>query len=177
MKLAIIIFVIISSIFSLGSLTYVTVDWVYEKVKGTPSPQPVPVPVAAPAPIPQPEAKPEPVAIPIVEEINAEQADVLISDAVALSSVLIEDETAPDGFKTFINIGDINDAFKAGDTVTVAELIQKKLIPAKSRRLKILAHGVLNKPLTVKANSFSVQAVKMIELTGGTVVLRKVKKK
>jgi ribosomal protein L15 len=57
------------------------------------------------------------------------------------------------------------------------ELKAKKLVPAKTRRLKILAHGILSKPLTVKANSYSVQAIKMIELTGGTVVIRRVVKK
>ena len=38
-------------------------------------------------------------------------------------------------------------------------------------RVKILADGILNKPLTIKAESYSVQAIKMIELTGGTVII------
>ena len=52
----------------------------------------------------------------------------------------------------------------------------KKLIPAKTVRIKILADGHLTKPLTVKANYYSVQAIKMIELTGGTVIVLKTKR-
>ena len=108
-----------------------------------------------------------------VEDIVAEEADEMISDEVALSEVIEEEETGPDGYKTFINIGIINDHFEAGDVVTIDELKAKKLIPQKTMRIKILADGHLRKPLTVKANYYSVQAIKMIELTGGTVIILK----
>jgi ribosomal protein L18E len=44
-------------------------------------------------------------------------------------------------------------------------------MPKKVKRIKILADGVLTKPLTIKAENYSVQAIKMIELTGGTVII------
>jgi ribosomal protein L18E len=37
--------------------------------------------------------------------------------------------------------------------------------------MKVLADGILNKPLTIKSESYSIQAIKMIELTGGTVII------
>ena len=50
---------------------------------------------------------------------------------------------------------------------------ERKLVPKSVGRVKILARGRLTKALTVKAESFSVQAVKMIELMGGTVIILK----
>ena len=174
MKTVVIIYMIVSSIFSLGCLCYVAIDWIYEKLKGERVPEPAPVFI----PVPEPEPEPEPVVevMPeIVEEVDAEAADEMISDDLAMSTVLYEDETDPDGYKTFINIGTICQAFEAGDVVTLADLKAKKLVPQKTKRLKVLADGVLNKPFTIKANYYSVQAIKMIELTGGTVVIRKVR--
>ena len=63
--------------------------------------------------------------------------------------------------------------FDADDVVTLAVLKQKGLVPKSMGRVKILADGILNKPLTIKAESYSVQAIKMIELTGGTVIILK----
>ena len=37
-------------------------------------------------------------------------------------------------------------------------------------RLKVFASGILDKPLIIKADAFSVQAVKMITLTGGQAI-------
>ena len=54
-----------------------------------------------------------------------------------------------------------------GDTVTLESLKEKKLVPAKMGRVKILARGTMNKKLDIIADSFSLQAVKMITLAGG----------
>ena len=69
-----------------------------------------------------------------------------------------------------INVGVISPAYQAGDTVTLADLKAKGLIDANIGRLKVLAAGTLDKPLTIKADAFSVQAVKMITLTGGQAI-------
>ena len=173
----IIIYIIISSIFSIGSLCYVAADFIYEKLHFQPAPQPVVIPEPEPEPEPEPIPEPEPEVMPeIVEEIDADTADKLMSDTLALSTVIYEEETEPDGYKMIVNLGLINQHFDKGVTVTLDKLKEKKLVPQKTRRLKILAHGIINKPLTVKANAYSVQAIKMIELTGGTVVIRRVKK-
>ena len=57
--------------------------------------------------------------------------------------------------------------------MTLAVLKQKGLINKKAGRMKVLADGELTKPLAVKSESYSVQAIKMIELTGGTVIILK----
>lgn len=182
MKILMIVYIVISCLFCVSSTTYVTVDWTLErralkhskkKTEEMPcEPEPEPEPSCEPEPEPKQEIMPE-----IVEEIDAEAADEMISDALALSTVLIEEETEPSGAKSFVNIGVIDKSFEAGDVVTLAALRAKGLVPKQTKRVKILADGRLTKPLTVKANAYSVQAVKMIELTGGTVVLRKTLKK
>ena len=73
-----------------------------------------------------------------------------------------------------VNLGAINDAFSDGDKVNIETLKAKGLVPAKTKRVKILADGRLDKHgLEVEANSFSAQAIKMITLTGGTAVQKR----
>ena len=59
--------------------------------------------------------------------------------------------------------------FNDGDLVNLEALIAKKLVPAKTEYVKVLARGVLDKKLNVDLHDYSIQAVKMILLTGGTV--------
>ena len=175
MKTATIIFIIVCAVFSIGSLIYVFIDLLVDLLMRKKKEEPVvivaPQPEPAPIPVPEPEPEPEPVI-----DIVAEVADEMITDEEAMAEVVEEEVLAPDGYKTFINIGDIDAHFEAGDLVTIDELKAKKLIPAKTVRIKILADGHLTKPLTVKANYYSVQAIKMIELTGGTVIVLKTKR-
>ncbi len=49
-------------------------------------------------------------------------------------------------------------------------LQEKNLIGKNVNYLKILARGNLDKPLIVEANEFSIDAIKMILLVGGTVI-------
>ena len=67
----------------------------------------------------------------------------------------------------------VDDNFNAHDVITLAVLKEKGLISSKVGRMKVLADGMLNKPLTIKSESYSIQAIKMIELTGGTVIILK----
>ena len=96
----------------------------------------------------------------------------MISDELAMNTVTYE-SPAGHGKQGIVNIGAIDKAFDADETVTLAELKAKGLVAKGYGRVKILADGELNKPLTVKAESYSVQAIKMIELTGGKVVILK----
>lgn len=107
-----------------------------------------------------------------VTEIDEESADMLISDELAMSVVSYE-RGAGRGRRGIVNVGSIDAAFERNSVVTIDSLKEKGLLAPKIRRIKILADGILHKPLTVKAEAFSVQAVKMIELTGGTVVILK----
>ncbi len=134
--------------------------------------------VPPPEPEVEPEPEPEPI-VPIVpietlESVDVETADAMMTDEVAMTVIeTIEVKEKAAGMKVIVNIHVLNDNFCANDTVDMDALKAKKLIPAKAQRLKVLADGKLDKPLTVIADSFSVQAVKMITLTGGHAVQKK----
>ncbi len=107
----------------------------------------------------------------VLEHVTAEEADVLMTDESAkklVETVVVKKEAQ--GKKATINLSKINAMFEAGETVNLAALKAKKLVPASTTRYKVLAEGNLDKALTVEADSFSVQAVKMITLTGGTAI-------
>ena len=70
-----------------------------------------------------------------------------------------------------VNLDVICENFDDGDTVDVDSLKAKRIISPKIGRVKVLARGIMNKKLTVKASKFSIQAVKMITLAGGKVEL------
>lgn len=169
MDVVVIIFMVISSIFALAMIGYVTVDVIIEmnskkepviEVLQTPEPESEP----------EPEVIEEPVEIPIVEHIDANEADLLISDDLAMKKANYE-SGAGHGKQGVVNIGVIDDNFDQNEVVTIAALKAKGLVPKSVGRIKILAAGILEKPLTIKAESYSVQAIKMIELTGGTVII------
>ena len=170
MTALIIVFMVVASIFALSTLGYVAVDVVLE-VSGAFNSKKAPEPVVAP---PAPVIVEVPVVVEptIVETIVAEEADDLMTDSAAMSSV-IREKGAGHGKQGIINIGVISDNFEPDDVVTLAVLKQKGLVPKSVGRIKVLADGVLSKPLTIKAESYSVQAIKMIELTGGKVVILK----
>ena len=69
-----------------------------------------------------------------------------------------------------LNIGQISAAFSAFDRVDINALKEKNLIPKDAGYVKILADGVIDKPLVIFANAFSLSAVKMIALTGGEAI-------
>ncbi len=178
MSALIIVFIVISSIFAVSSLGYVAYDVVLEvqetkRARAAANPTPVIVPPTVEPVETVEETVEEAVEMPdIVEHIDADEADAMLSDTLAMSTVVYE-SGAGHGKQGIINIGAIDAAFEAGDVVTLAAIKQKGLVPKSIGRVKILADGELNKPLTVKAEAYSVQAIKMIELTGGTVVILK----
>ena len=104
--------------------------------------------------------------------IDAEEADAMISDTLAMKTANYE-SGAGHGQHGIINIGVLNQNFEANDVITLAALKEKGLVPKKVGRMKVLADGILTKPLTIKSESYSIQAIKMIELTGGTVIILK----
>ena len=170
MNIFIIIFMVIASIFAIGTLGYVTVDIVLEirnKDKPEEEKKEEPVVVAAPIVDAAPEVMPE-----FVEHIDAEEADAMISDSLAMKTANYE-SGAGHGQQDIINIGILDQNFEAHDVITLAVLKEKGLISKKAGRMKVLADGGLNKPLTIKSESYSIQAIKMIELTGGTVIILK----
>ena len=67
-----------------------------------------------------------------------------------------------------VNIDDICANFEDGEVVTLEALKERRLVSKSAGRVKVLANGVMTKRLTVEADKFSLQAVKMITLAGGT---------
>ncbi len=136
---------------------------------------PEPEPEAEPEPEDEPTPEPEPIVIPEpVESVDVETADSLMEDATAMAVLETVGGAKASGMKAIVNIDSINESFEANETVDLESLKAKKMIPAKAERIKVLANGHLDKPLTVVADSFSVQAIKMITLTGGKAVQKKV---
>jgi ribosomal protein L15 len=103
------------------------------------------------------------------EEVKAEEVDEIINDDIAQS--LVEDIRSGklyEGKKGIVNIDSISEHFERGECVTIETLKEKGIIPQNVGYVKVLARGMLTKPLTIDAQDFSVKAVKMILLTGGT---------
>lgn len=107
------------------------------------------------------------------EQVSATEVRNLISDEVAVSFIEEKEEaeevvlSKPKGI---INIDTLSENYEANETVTIESLKEKKLIGNSVNHVKVLARGILNKPLIVKMPEFSVDAVKMILLTGGKAI-------
>jgi ribosomal protein L15 len=102
-----------------------------------------------------------------VDELHA---NTLISDSLAKNLLTnAESPIVTDGNKRYIvNIDTISDSFEAGNNVDINSMKEKGIIPKDAKYVKVLARGVIDKPINIIANSFSLSAVKMIALTGGT---------
>lgn len=115
------------------------------------------------------------------EEIDEAHADEL-SDDEALRVVVtkeVEEEVVSQqkqvasnkkNNKAIVNVDQINQIFDYNEYVTIEKLKEKGLVNKKTNYVKVLSRGVINKPMTIEANEFSLKAVKMIVLTGGSVV-------
>ena len=165
----IITFLVVAPVFAIGTIIYVILD-----ILLSPRKREEPVEEPAPAPtviVPEPIPEPVPVVVPvIVDHVDAEEANALLSDSDAIELAEYE-ECGNEGKQGIINLGVVSMVFEPNAVVTLEALKELKLISKKVQRVKILADGILDKPLTVKAESFSVEAMKMIELTGGRVVI------
>ena len=141
-----------------------------------PEPEPEAPVDAAPLFIPVGEEIPEeeiPETVETVHEVDSEYVDEMMTDKVAEHFLIESEETGGVGKMGIINVGLISAAYQAGETVDLASLQEKGMIDANVGRLKVLSSGTLDKPLIIKADAFSVQAVKMITLTGGQAIVLK----
>lgn len=68
-----------------------------------------------------------------------------------------------------INVGDLEEAFSAGDTVTPELLREKGMIRRGAAPVKVLGSGDLSAKLTVGAHAFSASAQEKITAAGGQV--------
>ena len=90
--------------------------------------------------------------------------------ALSLIETVESDEKQVGNKKTIVNIGTLSRFYTANEVVNLDTLKTKKIVSKDTGYVKILASGVLDKPLIVEANSYSIDAVKMILLTGGKVI-------
>ncbi|CAG1065844.1 50S ribosomal protein L15 [uncultured bacterium] len=65
-----------------------------------------------------------------------------------------------------VNVGALANAFKAGETVDPAAILDRGLIKRKML-VKVLGEGEITVAMTVKANSFSKSAIEKIKAAGG----------
>ncbi len=108
----------------------------------------------------------------ISKSITVSEAQSQISDEVAFAFVKKGKVGVNDiSKKHIVNIDVLSQNFNADDTVDVDVLKEKCIVPKTARAIKILARGKLDKPLTVIADGYSVDAIKMIVLVGGTAKL------
>jgi large subunit ribosomal protein L15 len=70
-----------------------------------------------------------------------------------------------------VNVGELNDAFQAGDQVTPESLAAANLVKGRYDELKVLGDGELTKKLTVSAHRFSKTAAEKIAKAGGEAVV------
>ena len=101
--------------------------------------------------------------------VSAQEVNEVITDEVA--NALVEDKRSENvkstGKKGIVNVDTLSNNYEANETVTLESLKKKGLIDKNVAVVKVLARGTLTKPLTVEAQDFSIEAVKMIVLTGG----------
>ena len=163
----------------------------HAKKRSAPKPTPAPKPEPKPKPAPKPEPKPKPVFVfesneththiaNPVAAVSVDKANEMMSDEEAISYEHFAAEFAADpdfneeytgSKKAEINVDTISQNYEAGERVTLNTLKEKKLVSANAGYVKVLARGTLNKPLDFAAQNFSVAAVKMIILTGGSVTV------
>lgn len=112
-----------------------------------------------------------------VEAVKSSEVNELLDDVVAKEEVveLVTRRKKNDKPKLeIVNIDTISKYFDNGETVTLEEV--KNRVPFFNKRateLKVLARGELDKKLTFVAEEYSMEAIKMILLVGGTVVKNK----
>ncbi len=108
-----------------------------------------------------------------VEEVHVDavHADEIISDEEAKAKIEIVEKAPAEKSKgnkqSEINLDTICENFEDGEVVNLSALKAKHLISGNVGRIKVLARGVMTKKLTIYADKFSLQAVKMITLAGG----------
>ncbi len=68
-----------------------------------------------------------------------------------------------------VNIGDLKDKYKAGETVNRETLLEKKIIKKKNLPIKLLGNGEIDKKLNFDLDKVSAGAMAKLEKAGGTV--------
>ena len=100
--------------------------------------------------------------------VSASEAHKAIDDEAA--AVLLEDLRTGAQIKSkkaIVNIDTLSQKFESGDLVNIESLVAKGIVPKNTTFVKVLARGTIDKALVVELQDYSLDAVKMIVLTGG----------
>ncbi len=102
--------------------------------------------------------------------VDINKAERLITNSLAKNLMKKQDIIIyTDGKKRgIINLDTINENFRKGEAIDVNVLKEKGIIPRDVKYIKVLGRGILDKNFDIYANDFSLSAVKMIVLTGGS---------
>ena len=107
----------------------------------------------------------------VVEEVSVYEVNKLMSDEEAEARVEASEREVNRSKRGIVNIDTLSMYFNDGEVVTLDEV--KRRVPGfdkKATFLKVLARGTLSKRLIVDADDYSLDAEKMILLTGGRVL-------
>ena len=103
--------------------------------------------------------------------VSVDYAETAITNSLAKDLIRRDEDVLTKGNKHgIVNVDTLSRSFEAGDRVDINALKSKSLIPYDTGYIKVLARGIIDKPLYVYANDFSLAAVKMIALTGGKAI-------
>lgn len=108
----------------------------------------------------------------ILPKVEATEVNVM-SDAQAAKIIeykVVKRRKSSKGKKGIVNIDVLSQKFQSGSRITIEALREQHIINNNVNYVKVLANGLLDKPLIVEADDFSLAAVKMIALTGGRVI-------
>lgn len=109
-----------------------------------------------------------------LDEISASDVGSYMADDRAKLRVQEGNEVSDRTKSGIVNVDTLGKFFNEGEKVTVAEIKRRvSYFPKNVTYIKVLARGKLNKPLIVVADDFSLEAVKMIVLTGGRAIRTK----
>lgn len=102
--------------------------------------------------------------------VTAEEAGREMGDEEAEACVRQSDNISVRVKQTVVNVDTLGEYFEEGETVTLDDMRERiPFLNKKATYVKVLARGSLSKSLIVEADDFSLDAVKMIVLAGGTV--------
>ena len=106
--------------------------------------------------------------------VQATEVNELLQDDVAQALIEVSDEISDKTKCEIINIDVLSRYFENDEKVTLEE-IKKRVpkFPKNATYVKVLARGLLDKRLTVVADAYSIEAAKMILLTGGNPIRKK----
>lgn len=109
-----------------------------------------------------------------LDEISASDVGSYMADDRAKLRVQEGNEVSDRTKSGIVNVDTLGKFFNEGEKVTVAEIKRRvSYFPKNVTYIKVLARGKLDKPLIIVADDFSLEAVKMIVLTGGRAIRTK----